>query len=135
MCRQGEILALATAPDFDPNAVTQSLPEERRNRAVTDIFEPGSTGKVITAAAAINEGAVSPLTPIKVPGQLKRAGKSFNDYWKHGTLRLTMTGVFAKSSNIGTILAAERMSQSKAKLANYMERFRHRRENQPRTTR
>lgn len=119
----GEILALATAPDFDPNAVTQSLPEERRNRAVTDIFEPGSTGKVITAAAAINEGAVSPLTPIKVPGQLKRAGKSFNDYWKHGTLRLTMTGVFAKSSNIGTILAAERMSQSKAKLASYMERF------------
>ncbi|MGA0209462.1 MAG: peptidoglycan D,D-transpeptidase FtsI family protein, partial [Candidatus Nanopelagicales bacterium] len=104
----GEILALATAPDFDPNAVTQSLPEERRNRAVSDIFEPGSTGKVITAAAAINEGAVSPLTPIKVPGQLKRAGKSFNDYWKHGTLNLTVTGVFARSSNIGTILAAER---------------------------
>ncbi len=119
--RTGEILALATAPDFDPNAVTQSLPEERRNRAVTDIFEPGSTGKVITAAAVINEDAVSPLTPIKVPGQLRRAGKSFNDYWKHGTLRLTMSGVFAKSSNIGTILAAERMP--KAKLADYMERF------------
>ncbi|MGA1146300.1 MAG: peptidoglycan D,D-transpeptidase FtsI family protein [Candidatus Nanopelagicales bacterium] len=119
----GEILALATAPDFDPNAVTQSLPEERRNRAVSDIFEPGSTGKVITAAAAINEGAVSPLTPIKVPGQLKRAGKSFNDYWKHGTLNLTVTGVFARSSNIGTILAAERMPQAKDKLANYMERF------------
>lgn len=119
--RTGEILALATAPDFDPNAVTQSLPEDRRNRAVTDIFEPGSTGKVITAAAVINEDAVSPLTPIKVPGQLQRAGKSFNDYWKHGTLRLTMSGVFAKSSNIGTILAAERMP--KAKLADYMERF------------
>ena len=119
--RTGEILALATAPDFDPNAVTQSLPEDRRNRAVTDIFEPGSTGKVITAAAVINEDAVSPLTPIKVPGQLQRAGKSFNDYWKHGTLRLTMSGVFAKSSNIGTILAAERMP--KAKLTDYMERF------------
>ena len=119
--RTGEILALATAPDFDPNAVTQSLPEERRNRAVTDIFEPGSTGKVITAAAAINEGAVTPLTPIKVPGQLKRGGRFFNDYWKHGTLRLTMSGVFAKSSNIGTILAAERMPE--VKLADYMERF------------
>ena len=117
----GEILAMATAPDFDPNAVTQSLPEERRNRAVTDIFEPGSTGKVITAAAAINEGAVDPLTPIKVPGQLTRGGKSFNDYWDHGTLRLTMTGVFAKSSNIGTILAAEKMPKSQ--LAHYMERF------------
>ena len=119
----GKILAMATAPDFNPNAVTQSLPEERRNRAVTDIFEPGSTGKVITAAAAINEGAVSPLTPIKVPGQLKRAGKSFNDYWDHGTLRLTMSGVFAKSSNIGTILAAEKMDQHRSTLAHYMERF------------
>lgn len=119
----GKILAMATAPDFNPNAVTQSLPEERRNRAVTDIFEPGSTGKVITAAAAINEGAVSPLTPIKVPGQLKRAGKSFNDYWDHGTLRLTMSGVFAKSSNIGTILAAEKMTQHRSTLAHYMERF------------
>jgi cell division protein FtsI (penicillin-binding protein 3) len=119
----GEILALASAPDFDPNAVTQSLPEERRNRAVSDIFEPGSTGKVITTAAAINEGAVSPLTPIKVPGQLQRAGKSFSDYWKHETLRLTVTGVFARSSNIGTILAAERMPQAKEKLATYMERF------------
>ena len=119
----GEILALASAPDFNPNAVTQSLPEERRNRAVSDIFEPGSTGKVITAAAAINEGAVSPLTPIKVPGQLQRAGKSFSDYWKHETLRLTVTGVFARSSNIGTILAAERMPQAKEKLATYMERF------------
>lgn len=117
----GEILAMATAPDFDPNAVTQSLPEERRNRAVTDIFEPGSTGKVITAAAAINEDAVDPLTPFKVPGQLMRGGKSFNDYWDHGTLRLTMTGVFAKSSNIGTILAAEKMPKSQ--LARYMERF------------
>lgn len=117
----GEILAMATAPDFDPNRFTQALPEERRNRGVTDIFEPGSTGKVITAAAAINEGAVTPLTPIKVPGTLKRAGKRFNDYWEHGTLRLTMTGAFAKSSNIGMILAAEKMP--KVELARYMERF------------
>lgn len=117
----GKILAMATAPDFDPNRLTQSLPEERRNRAITDIFEPGSTGKVITAAAAINEGAVTPLTPIKVPGKLERAGKKFNDYWEHGTLRLTLTGAFAKSSNIGMILAAEKMP--KKQLARYMEKF------------
>ena len=117
----GEVLAMATGPDFDPNRFTQALPEERRNRAITDIFEPGSTGKVITAAAIINEGAAGPLTPIKVPGTLKRAGKTFNDYWKHGTLRLTLTGAFAKSSNIGMILAAEKMP--KVELARYMERF------------
>ncbi len=119
--QSGEILAMATAPDFDPNRFTQSLPEERRNRAITDIFEPGSTGKVITAAAAINEGAVDPLTWFKVPGQLERSGKKFNDYWKHGTLRLTLTGAFAKSSNIGMILAAEKMP--KKQLARYMEKF------------
>jgi len=117
----GEILAMATGPDFDPNRFTQSLPEERRNRAITDIFEPGSTGKVITAAAVINEGVADPLTPLKIPGRLKRGGKSFSDYWDHGTLRLTMTGAFAKSSNIGMILAAEKMP--KVELARYMERF------------
>lgn len=117
----GEILAMATGPDFDPNRFTQSLPEERRNRAIIDIFEPGSTGKVITAAAVINEGVVDPLTPLKVPGVLKRGGKSFSDYWEHGTLGLTMTGAFAKSSNIGMILAAEKMP--KIELARYMERF------------
>lgn len=117
----GEILAMATGPDFDPNRLTQSTPDERRNRAVTDVFEPGSTGKAITVAAVINEDAASPLTPIKVPGRLTRGGKSFSDYWKHGTLRMTLTGVFAKSSNIGTILAAEKMPKSQ--LARYMERF------------
>ncbi len=125
----GEVLAMATGPDFDPNRFTQALPEERRNRAITDIFEPGSTGKVITAAAIINEGAAGPLTPIKVPGTLKRAGKTFNDYWKHGTLRLTLTGAFAKSSNIGMILAAEKMP--KVELARYMERFGISRKNRP----
>ena len=119
--RTGEILAMATAPDFDPNRFTQSTQDDRRNRAITDIFEPGSTGKVITAAAVINEGVVDPLTPIKVPGKLERAGKKFNDYWEHGTLRLTMTGAFAKSSNIGMILAAEKMP--KRQLARYMEKF------------
>ncbi len=119
--RTGEILAMATAPDFDPNRFTQSTDDDRRNRAITDIFEPGSTGKVITAAAVINEGVVDPLTPIKVPGKLERAGKKFNDYWEHGTLRLTMTGAFAKSSNIGMILAAEKMP--KRQLARYMEKF------------
>ena len=119
--RTGEILAMVTAPDFDPNHFTQSTDDDRRNRAITDIFEPGSTGKVITAAAVINEGVVDPLTPIKVPGKLERAGKKFNDYWEHGTLRLTMTGAFAKSSNIGMILAAEKMP--KRQLARYMEKF------------
>ncbi|MEL0281549.1 MAG: penicillin-binding protein 2, partial [Actinomycetota bacterium] len=119
--RTGEIVAMATAPDFDPNQVSQSTEDERRNRAITDIFEPGSTGKVITVAAAINEGIVDALSPIRVPGRLKRANKKFKDYWDHDTLHLTVTGAFAKSSNIGMILLAEQMSNETLDL--YLEKF------------
>jgi cell division protein FtsI (penicillin-binding protein 3) len=119
--RTGEIVAMATAPDFDPNRVSQSTEDERRNRAITDIFEPGSTGKIITVAAAINEGIVDALSPIRVPGRLERADKKFKDYWDHGTLHLTVTGAFAKSSNIGMILLAEQMSKEKLDL--YFEKF------------
>lgn len=119
--RTGEIVAMATAPDFDPNRVSQSTEDERRNRAVTDIFEPGSTGKVITVAAAINEGIVDALSPIRVPNRLKRADKKFKDYWDHDTLHLTVTGAFAKSSNIGMILLAEQMSKETLDL--YFEKF------------
>ena len=119
--RTGEIVAMATAPDFDPNRVSQSTEDERRNRAITDIFEPGSTGKVITVAAAVNEGIVDALSPIRVPGRLERADKKFKDYWDHDTLDLTVTGAFAKSSNIGMILLAEQMSKEKFDL--YFEKF------------
>ncbi|MED6331468.1 MAG: penicillin-binding protein 2, partial [Actinomycetota bacterium] len=119
--RTGQIVAMATAPDFDPNRVSQSTEDERRNRAITDIFEPGSTGKIITVAAAINEGIVDALSPIRVPGRLKRADKKFKDYWDHDTLHLTVTGAFAKSSNIGMILLAEQMSKETLNL--YFEKF------------
>ena len=119
--RTGGIVAMATAPDFDPNRVSQSTEDERRNRAITDIFEPGSTGKIITVAAAINEGVVDALSPIRVPGRLKRADKKFKDYWDHDTLHLTVTGAFAKSSNIGMILLAEQMSKETLDL--YFEKF------------
>ena len=119
--RTGELLALATAPTFDPNRVSEAPEELRGNRALTEEYEPGSTGKVLTAAAVIEEGAATPDTVLTVPNRLERGGKSFKDFNEHDTLRLTYAGTLAKSSNIGTILAAERLDLPK--LVPYLERF------------
>ena len=105
--KTGDILALASAPTFDPNKVAKASQEELNNRALIDIFEPGSTTKVITVAAAINEGVAKPSTQISVPSSLKRGDKRFRDSDPHGGLNLTLHGTLTKSSNIGSIKAAE----------------------------
>lgn len=117
----GQILALATAPTFDANRAGQARPSDRGNRALTMAFEPGSTSKLITLAAVVNEGAANPYSAFTVPGSLTRGDKAFKDHTPHGTLRLTLAGVMAKSSNIGTILAAERIGGRT--LYRYMKKF------------
>ena len=119
--RTGDLLAVATAPTFDPNQPAAADPSARGNRALTEAYEPGSTGKVLTAAALLEEGAVTPATPITVPNRLRRAGKTFKDFQDHKTQKLTYAGTIAKSSNIGTILAAEKMGLEK--LHPYLEAF------------
>ena len=111
--RTGKIRALATAPTFDPNDPQAAPAENRGNRPVAEAFEPGSTGKVITAAALIEAGAVTPGTPLEVPNRLVRSNKSFKDFQDHETQNLTFAGALAKSSNIGMILAAERLGLDK----------------------
>jgi cell division protein FtsI (penicillin-binding protein 3) len=106
----GRILAMATVPTFDPNSPGASSEDDWRNRPVTNAFEPGSTFKVLTHAAVINEGAATPTTPFVVPPGLPRGPHVFKDHTPHGTLQLTLAGVLAKSSNIGTILAAEKIA-------------------------
>jgi cell division protein FtsI (penicillin-binding protein 3) len=119
--KTGEILAMATAPTFNPNRV---LPEDIAylgNRAVTEIYEPGSTGKIMTMAAVIDAGVSQPNSKFVVPNRLKRSDKVFSDHEDHPTLRLTLTGVLAQSSNIGSILAAEKISKNK--LYDYFKAF------------
>ena len=106
----GRLLALASVPTVDLNSPLQSSITDRKNRAVTDMFEPGSTGKLITFAAALEEKVITPTSKIKVPPRLPRPSKVFNDHTPHGHLRLTANGVLAKSSNIGTILIAEKLA-------------------------
>jgi cell division protein FtsI (penicillin-binding protein 3) len=119
--RTGDILAMASAPGFDPSHASTTAAGLLGNPALSDVYEPGSTSKVMTAAAAIQEKVVTPTTAITVPGTLRRAGKTFHDDVAHGTWHLTFTGVLAKSSNLGTIEVAERMPA--ATLASYLQRF------------
>lgn len=108
--KTGRLLVVATAPTFDPAKPASVAPALRENRAFQEVYEPGSTGKIMTAAAAIEEGKATPTTPIIVPNRLHRADRFISDHNEHGTLSLTLAGVLAKSSNIGTMLVGEQLS-------------------------
>jgi cell division protein FtsI (penicillin-binding protein 3) len=103
--RTGEILALANEPCYDPEAASSSPPDGRRNRAVTDLFEPGSTFKIVCASAAIEKGRVRRDTQFDTGDGVKKiSGVSLHDAHAHGTI--PFEEVIAYSSNIGTALAA-----------------------------
>lgn len=117
----GEILALATAPGFDPNNFSHTKASLLKVPSVQDIYEPGSTGKVMTIAAALEEKVVTPTSVFKTPDRIHRAGKLFKDHDNHEVWKLTATGILAKSSNVGTIKIAERMSEHT--LYSYLQKF------------
>ena len=111
--KTGEILAHATAPTFNPNNTSKVSLVAMRNPSVQDVYEPGSTGKVMTLAAALEEKKITPETVITVPYALKRSTKVFHDHDKHPTQYLTTAGVLAVSSNTGSIQIGELLSNDK----------------------
>jgi cell division protein FtsI (penicillin-binding protein 3) len=105
----GELLALANYPSYVPDKRQNLTGEQLRNRALTDVFEPGSTMKPITIATAMELGRVKPSTLIDTgPGKLTITGSTISDTHNYGTL--TVEGVIQKSSNIGATKVAQRMS-------------------------
>ena len=106
--KNSQLAAVASYPSFDPNAIGKAT-GNLTNRAFGDAFEPGSTAKVMTAAAALQEGVATPATPVVVPGRLPRAGQSFRDSHEHDIEKLTFAGVIAQSSNIGTMMVGEKV--------------------------
>ncbi|MEU7450981.1 penicillin-binding transpeptidase domain-containing protein [Streptosporangium roseum] len=117
----GQVVAMANAPELDLKNWEKTAPEDWVNRSVTDVFEPGSTNKVITAAAALESGAVRPETVFKVPDNIRCADRVLRDSHPHPVERLTFSGVVATSSNVGTILASQRVGDEK--LHAMLERF------------
>jgi cell division protein FtsI (penicillin-binding protein 3) len=119
--KTGQILAHATAPTFDPNHTSKVSLVAMRNPSVQDVYEPGSTGKVMTLAAAIEEKKITPETVLTIPYALKRSVKTFHDHEPHPTQRLTTAGVLAVSSNTGSIQIGEMLSNDK--LYDYLTKF------------
>jgi cell division protein FtsI (penicillin-binding protein 3) len=107
--KTGDLLALAAAPTFDPANYGKAPSTSLVDQALAGVYEPGSTSKVMTAAAALSEGVVTPNTVVTVPGTLHRADRVFHDAESHGTEQLLLSGVLAKSSNIGAIEVGERL--------------------------
>ena len=105
----GEVLAMANYPSFAPDDRRSLTGEQLRNRALTDVFEPGSTMKPITVAMALQAGRVTPQTLIETgPGRYSMAGFTIRDTHDYGTL--TVEGVIQKSSNVGALKIAQKMT-------------------------
>jgi cell division protein FtsI (penicillin-binding protein 3) len=109
--KTGEVYALANDKTFDPNDQSTWTTDDMADPAVTTPFEPGSVNKVVTATGAIDSGIATPESTMQVPGSLQVADRTVHDAWNHGTQTFTTTGIFAKSSNVGTLLLAQKLGE------------------------
>lgn len=122
--KTGEVLAMANTGTIDPTGDIEKQLEKGKNfdnPAVTHPFEPGSVAKIITAAAAIEKGLTTPDEVLTVPGSISMSGVTVKDAWSHGDASYTTTGVFGKSSNVGTLLLAQRVGEDS--FAEYLDKF------------
>lgn len=122
--KTGEVLSMANSDTINPNGDLNEQLEQGKEFGAPSIshpFEPGSVAKVITAAAALEEGVTSPDEVLQVPGSIEMAGVTVNDAWQHGVVPMTTTGVFGKSSNVGTLMLAQRLGEEK--FAEYLKKF------------
>jgi cell division protein FtsI (penicillin-binding protein 3) len=112
----GEILALANVPTFDPNDYSEASQDSQRNRALTDMYEPGSAFKIVPMSAALEEGVVTPHETFSVPDAFQYYDRVFNDSHTHATEQMTVAKILEQSSNVGMIkvgleLGAEKLDR------------------------
>lgn len=119
--RTGEVAAMASVPGFDPNHAERSDASRQRNRAVTDMFEPGSVQKAVTAAAALEEGLVAPDTAYTVASTIRVGPKTFAEAHRRATKPMTLRDIIEESSNVGTIRLALQIGDER--LARYLTAF------------
>jgi cell division protein FtsI (penicillin-binding protein 3) len=109
----GEILAMANLPTFDLNNFSDPDPAARRNRAVTDNYEPGSAFKIVTAAAVLEENLASPGTVISVPDQIQVADRVIHESHWHPLADMSVSEIIQESSNVGTVKLALTLTADK----------------------
>ena len=117
----GAVLAMAVAPGFDANNFGATSAAKRRNRVVTDVYEPGSTFKVVTVAAVLSEKLVSPTTPFVLKDSIRVADRIIHEHAPRPTERMTVAQILARSSNVGTITLAKELDESG--LRRWIDRF------------
>jgi cell division protein FtsI (penicillin-binding protein 3) len=117
----GEIYGMATAPRFNANRFPTTRADRRRNRAVTDTYEPGSTFKLVTVAAGLQERIITPRTSFRLAPTIEVADRVIHEAHTRGTERLTVKQIVEQSSNIGTITIAEHLGAGR--LASWIDRF------------
>jgi cell division protein FtsI (penicillin-binding protein 3)/stage V sporulation protein D (sporulation-specific penicillin-binding protein) len=117
----GGVLAMAVAPGFDANDFSQVPSSMQRNRAVTDTYEPGSTFKVVTYAAALTDGVVNPNSSFSLPPSIKVADRTIDEAEPRPTETMTVAEMLARSSNVGTVMLAQLLGSKR--LAGWINRF------------
>jgi cell division protein FtsI/penicillin-binding protein 2 len=117
----GAVLAMATAPGFDANRFGSVSADRRRNRAVTDTYEPGSTFKVVAVAGALSEKLVTPTTPFTLASSIQVADRIIHEHEPRPTQRMTVAQILSQSSNVGTITLAQMLGRER--LTSWIDRF------------
>jgi len=116
-----QVLAMANGATFDPRDLAAADEAQLGNPAISSPFEPGSVNKIVTMAAALEYGLATPTDILAVPGDIRVADRTVSDAWVHGVENYTLTGVLAKSSNVGTIMTAQRVGEDR--FAEMLARF------------
>src|ERR671937_118066 len=119
--RTGGILALAVEPGYDANRFPRTSDDRKRNRAVTDTYEPGSTFKIVTISAALESGAVTPRTKYVLPPQIQVADRKIHDAEPRGKETMTVQQTLSSSSNVGVVTIAEALG--KERISEWIRRF------------
>ena len=119
--KTGGILAVAVEPGFDANNSPNVSEERRRNRAVTDTYEPGSTFKLVTISAELERGDVKPGTKFRLPYTIQVADRVIHDAEPRGSQTMTVAEILSRSSNVGVLTLALRLG--KERLARWITRF------------
>ncbi|WP_124055003.1 peptidoglycan D,D-transpeptidase FtsI family protein [Arcanobacterium ihumii] len=118
----GRVLALADSASPNPGKLNEADPKNWGSRSVSSVVEPGSTGKIVTYSAAINEGKINPLSVFTVPSQYKTStGEVINDVEQHATVRMTAAGIIALSYNTGLVQIGQLIEDKKR--FEYMKAF------------
>jgi cell division protein FtsI (penicillin-binding protein 3) len=117
----GAVLAMAVQPGYDANRFPSVPARMQENHAVLDVYEPGSTFKLVTVAGVLSERLVSPSTAFTLPYSIRVADRIVHDAEKRGTERLTVAQILSHSSNVGAVTLAEKLG--KERLASWITKF------------